>query len=145
MATSPNTDFEFKTIGQLDDAGPKTAEDLIEVFQNGESKKMTLADAIKFNAYDVGVGSSTQISNDNTITIVDNDTNTAKAIALPAQMPAGRGRTYIVVIRGNAGVVTWDDDINWSGNTAPTVAPQITVAVLLWDGTAVHGSAGASY
>lgn len=137
--------YVFKTVADLEASTGRTADDLIEVFQGGKSKKILRTEALKFDSYDVKVGSDTTLSLEDTVAVINNSTITTKTIMLPAVLPANRGRTFVVVIKGAGGSVEWDPRINWSGGTPPTLAANVTVGVLLWDGTSVHGSNGASY
>lgn len=57
---------------------------------------------------------------------------------------ATRALTVVVVVRGNAGAVTWPAGITWSGNTTPVLAATFTTIVLLWDGIGWTGSVGAT-
>lgn len=140
----PN-EMVYKTIAGLDLAGAVDGDEYVEIFQDGKSVRVSVDDLRKFNSYSVGVGTSTTLSIDNTVTTIDNTAATAKTITPPSNLPANRAMTLVVVIRGKAGAITWGPGINWSGNMAPVLADNVTVVVLLWDGTAVHGSAGPSY
>lgn len=136
----------FLTIEELaTEVSQLNGQELVEVFAGGKSNKAKVVNLRKFNSYDVAIGTSTQLSIDNQVTTINNSTSTAKTITLPNNLPAGRAMTLVVVIRGKAGAITWDSRIKWSGSTAPTLANSVTVAVLLWDGTATHGNTGASY
>ena len=135
----------YKTIGELVQAANKSGDDFVELFQDGKSYKVKVSELIKFNAYDVAIGNTTQLDLNNTVFTIDNTTASAKAITLPANLPVDRACTIIVVIRGKIGAVTWDASINWSAGTAPVLGDNVTLGILLWDGTSVHGSAGASY
>jgi hypothetical protein len=135
----------YKTIGELVEAANKSGNDFVELFQNGKSYRIKVSELLKFNAYDVAIGNTTQLNLNNTVFTIDNTDASAKAITLPTNLPANRACTIIVVIRGKVGTVTWDANIKWSDNTAPTLANTVTIGILLWDGISVHGSAGASY
>lgn len=51
-------DHVYKTIADLQPADQKTGQELVEVFQNGRSRSMHVADLVAFDAYDcvVAVG-----------------------------------------------------------------------------------------
>ena len=135
----------YKTIGELVEVANKTGNDYVELFQDGKSYKIKISELTKFDSYNVAIGNTTQLDINHTVFTINNTTAGAKTIALPANLPAGRACTIIVVIRGKAGTVTWDANIKWAANTAPVLANTVTIGVLLWDGISVHGSAGASY
>jgi hypothetical protein len=57
---------------------------------------------------------------------------------------ATKALTVVVVVRGNAGVVTWPGSITWAANTTPVLGATFTTVVLLWDGIGWTGSVGAT-
>jgi hypothetical protein len=130
---------------ELAAAGAKDGSELIEVTQAGVPKKMALAAAIAFDKYDLKVQASTgalDFSKQQVHTI-DNSAATAKTVTFSGA-PAGRAATYVVVILGKAGAVTWPGatTLAWNADTPPDLGANRTVVVLLWDGATFTGMQG---
>jgi hypothetical protein len=133
------------TTPELEAAVAKNGTELIEVTQDGEAKKMSLVEAVAFDKYDLKVQSSTgalDMSKQQVFTI-DNSAATAKTLSFTGA-PAGRAATFIVVILGKAGAVTWPDatTLAWNADTPPDLGTNRTVVVLLWDGATFTGMQG---
>ena len=136
---------EVPTTPELEAAVAKNGTELIEVTQDGEAKQMSLVDALAFDKYDLKVQPSTgalDMSKQQVFTI-DNSAATAKTLTFSGA-PAGRAVTYVVVILGKAGAVTWPGvaTLAWNADTPPDLGTNRTVVVLLWDGAIFTGMQG---
>ncbi len=133
---------EFKTTMDLDDAGPLTRTEKLEIIQEGVSKKVDLHVALHRDYYDLattsGVGVDGKVQQ---VTKIDNTANTAKVVTI-ANPPAGRAMTFVFVIQGNAGTFTWPGTIVWDKNTQPKLGATRTLVVVFWDGNNFTGNQG---
>ena len=97
----------------------------------------------RFNRYDLEQGADASGVLDLALKQVFNiNVTTAKTISF-ANVPTGRAISVVVVLSGNAGTLTWPNDITWDNNTAPTLGAINTVVLLLYTGSKWLGSTGA--
>jgi hypothetical protein len=73
---------------------------------------------------------------------LDNTANTAKTVSF-VNLPAGRVATFMVLVSGKVGNVTWPAGVIWNNATAPELGATITNVVFLYDGARLIGSIGA--
>lgn len=100
----------------------------------------------QFNHYDLLATATTgacDLTVGNVFTL-DNSTTTAKTISFVSP-PAGRATTVVLLIKGNAGALTWPGAsvVTWSDSMVPELGVKLTNVVLLWDGSSFVGSVGA--
>lgn len=100
---------------------------------------------VEFNRYDLASVTVTGVCDAATsnVFVLDNTANTAKTISF-ANLPAGRVATFVVIINGKAGNMTWPAGVIWNNATAPELGTTVTSVVFLYDGTRLIGSVGAT-
>lgn len=133
------------TVADLAAAAAKDGTELVKVRQGGVDKKMTLADVMAFDKYDLKILASTGAlaMDKQQVFTIDNTASTAKTLTFTGA-PAGRAATFIVVIAGKAGAITWPGTnvLTWNADTPPDLGATRTVVVLLWDGATFTGMQG---
>lgn len=135
----------FKTVLDLPNAVAKDGTEIIEVIQDGESRQMPLADAVKFSNYDLATGASSGVCDlavSQTFTI-DLTVAGTKAISF-SNAPAARSKPIVLKFLGNIGSVTWPAGVVWNQNTAPEMGATLTLVVFYWDGANFIGAQGAT-
>lgn len=134
------------TVADLAAAATKDGTELVRVRQAGVDKKMSLADVMAFDKYDLKVAASANgalAMDKQQVFTIDNTAATAKTLTFNGA-PAGRAATYVVVIAGKAGAITWpaNNVLAWNADTPPDLGATRTVVVLLWDGATFTGMQG---
>ncbi len=131
----------FKTTLDLPTAGAITDEEILEIVQNGESRKALLSLLKKFNKYNLAIETSTGVLDLSSAQVfrIDNSATTAKTISF-TNAPADRAMTVVVRIIGSKGVITWPADITWNDNLPPVLGTTLTTVCLLWDGLSWSGA-----
>lgn len=135
----------FKTISELEAATAKTGDELVEVVQGGNSRKMSVAELTKVDRYDLAAVAATSECDLATSQVfaIDNTVAGAKTLSF-VNAPEGRALTAVVKITGNTGSVNWPGNIAWNQGTAPEMGATSTTVILFWDGASFVGNQGAT-
>ena len=134
-----------RTTLDLDEVvGAVKSNTIVEVIQDGVSQKTTVGkltqrDTASFNIV-AGVSVDADVSQ---TSVVDNTTTSAKTINI-TNAPAGRAMTFVFVINGAAGVISWGNTIVWDKNTQPKPGTTRTIVAIFWDGVSFTGVQGAT-
>jgi hypothetical protein len=95
----------------------------------------------RLNRYDVAVADSTGAMDVSTAGLFKLDGTKTATISF-TNLPANRGMTFVIVLSGKGGSLTWPAALKWSNNEAPTMGDTRTSVVILWDGTNLTGATG---
>lgn len=95
----------------------------------------------RLNRYDVAVASSTGVMDVSTAQLF-NISGSGTATISFTNLPTGRAMTFVIVLAGKGGSLTWPSALKWSNNEAPTLGDTRTNIVVLWDGTNLTAATG---
>lgn len=97
-----------------------------------------------FDRYTLRVAETENVLDLNAQQVFLVDGRTSKVLSFQHVPPSGRAMVVMVRVIGNGGIVTWPDNIQWSGAAQPILAASFTNVTLLWDGMGWTGAAWAA-
>lgn len=141
MATIP----EVRTTLDLNLVeGPVSSQSIVEIIQDGKSVQCTVGEFTKRDTANYNIVADVTIdASVSQTSVIDNSTSSAKTINITGA-PAGRAQTFVFVINGAAGVISWANPIVWDKNTQPKPGATRTLVAIFWDGASFTGVQGAT-
>lgn len=130
----------FKTTLELPEAGPITDQEILEIIQDGASRKALLSALKRFNKYNLAIMTTTgalDLGQAQFFTVAN--TVAGQKTLTFNNAPTDRAMVVVVRVRGNAGNIVWPTGVVWNESTAPTLGATLTTVCLLWDGTSWTG------
>lgn len=95
----------------------------------------------RLNRYDVAIADSTGAM-DVSAAQLFRISGTGTATISFTNLPTNRAMTFVIVLSGKGGSLTWPSALKWSNNEAPTLGDTRTNIVVLWDGTNLTAATG---